>query len=125
MQLDEPDDPRRRAQRSTADRLQLLEEDGQNHARIIGDMLKAGSSFSPQQLEQLRALMAEAFGNAGLRIDEDEHVDEARRDFMFLRSLRKGLNGTASKIGWAVILAGVGAAMWLFTTGINAWRGGP
>lgn len=78
--------------------------------------------FSPQQIEQLRQLFREELGNAGLRIDEADHIDDARRDFQFLRSLRMGASGAASKIGWLVIAALVGAVIWLVNTGLNDWR---
>jgi hypothetical protein len=65
-------------------------------------------AFSPEQMEQLRCAFREELADAGLRIDGPEHVDDARRDFMFLRSLRKGVNGLASKIGWSVIVAVLG-----------------
>ncbi len=80
-------------------------------------------AFSSEQLAQLRAVFREELADAGLRIDGADHVDEARRDFMFLRSLRKGVNGTASKIGWMVIAAFVGAVIWLVNSGLTFWKG--
>lgn len=80
-------------------------------------------AFSPEQLDQLRAVFREELADAGLRIDGADHVDEARRDFMFLRSLRKGVNGTAAKIGWTVIAAALGAVFWLVNGGLNLWKG--
>jgi len=81
------------------------------------------SGFTNEQLNQLRAVFREELADAGLRIDGADHVDEARRDFMFLRSLRKGVNGTASKIGWTVIAAILGALIWIVTNGLNFWKG--
>jgi hypothetical protein len=80
-------------------------------------------AFSAAQLKQMRQVLREELGGAGLRVDGADHIDEARRDFMFLRSLRKGVNGTAAKIGWAVIAAVVGALIWLVNGGLNFWRG--
>ena len=83
-------------------------------------------TFSATQMAQLRLAMKEAIredmGAAGLRIDGD-HVEEARRDLMFLRSLRRGVNGTAAKIGWFVIAALLAAVAWLINGGLNMWRG--
>jgi hypothetical protein len=80
-------------------------------------------AFSPEQLNQLRSVFREELADAGLRIDNADHQDEARRDFMFLRSLRKGVNGTAAKIGWTVIAAILGVVFWLVNSGLNFWRG--
>lgn len=80
-------------------------------------------AFSPAQLAQLRQVFREEMGDAGLRLDGADHIDEARRDLMFLRSLRKGVNGTAAKIGWVVITAIIGAVMWLVSSGLNFWKG--
>jgi hypothetical protein len=80
-------------------------------------------AFSPEQLDQLRSVFREELADAGLRIDNADHQDEARRDFMFLRSLRKGVNGTAAKIGWTVIAAILGVVFWLVNSGMNFWKG--
>ncbi len=85
--------------------------------------------FSPAQLAQLstavKAAIREEFADAGLRLDEPVHVDDARKDFMFLRSLRMGVNGLASKIGWFVIAAILGGVLWLVQAGIVVWKGSP
>ncbi len=119
---DEPDDPRRRASRPVADRLQMLEEDAQSHARLISELLKTATSFSAQQLDQLRTVIREELGDAGLRIDGPDHIDEARRDFMFMRKIRKGAEGYASKIGWFFIAAILGGVVWLVTAGLTFWK---
>lgn len=80
-------------------------------------------AFSPEQLNQLRSVFREELADAGLRIDGPQHVDDAREDFRFLRRLRKGVDGTAAKIGWTVIAAVVGALIWLVTNGLNFWKG--
>lgn len=82
----------------------------------------SNDAFSPAQLAQLRQVFREEMGDAGLRLDGADHVDEARRDLMFLRTLRKGVNGTAAKIGWVVIAAILGAVTWLVNGGLNAWK---
>jgi len=80
-------------------------------------------AFTTKQMDQLRSVFREELADAGLRIDGPEHVDDAREDFRFLRKLRKGTDSYASKIGWAVIAAVVGGAIWLFTLGLDTWRG--
>lgn len=80
-------------------------------------------AFSSEQLAQLRQVFREELADAGLRLDGADHVDEARRDFMFLRSLRRGVNGTAAKIGWFFIAAMLGAVVWLVNGGLNWWKG--
>jgi cell division protein FtsX len=119
------DDAPRRHHLTDAERLGLVERDTRAQARSLTAIVEAGKKFSPEQLEQLRNLFREELADAGLRIDGPEHVDEAREDFRFMRRLRKGAQGTAAKVGWAVIVAILGGAVWLFTNGINAWRAGP
>ena len=84
-------------------------------------------TFSAAQMAQIALVVKEAIreemADAGLRLDGADHVDEARRDYMFLRSLRKGVNGTAGKIGWFFIAAVLGAVVWLVNGGLNMWKG--
>jgi hypothetical protein len=83
--------------------------------------------FTDEQKRELAAIVEQGvrrgFADAGLRTDEADQIDEARRDFAFVRSLRKGVNGAASKIGWAVIMAVLGAIFWLFNSGLQFWKG--
>lgn len=79
--------------------------------------------FTPEQQHQLKQIFREALEDVGLRTDGPDHIEEARRDFMFVRSLRKGVNGTAAKIGWTVIAAILGAIFWLVNSGLNFWKG--
>jgi len=79
--------------------------------------------FTPEQQTQLKQIFREALEDVGLRTDGPDHIEEARKDFMFVRSLRKGINGTAAKIGWTVIAAFLGAIFWLFNNGLNIWKG--
>ena len=81
-------------------------------------------AFSNEQLKQLREVFRQELADAGLRIDGPEHVDDAREDFRFLRRLREMTNGAASKIGWLIISAVIGGGLWIFTHGLNLWRGG-
>lgn len=79
--------------------------------------------FTKEQLEQLRSVFREELADAGLRLDSVEHQDEAREDFRFVRRLRKRVDGAASKVGMAVILAVTSGIIWLVVQGANLWRG--
>jgi hypothetical protein len=82
-------------------------------------------AFSPEQLQQLRQAFREELADAGLRLDNADHQDEARADFRFIRALRKGANGLASKLGWAIIFAVLSGLVWIFAQGLAFWnRGG-
>lgn len=59
-----------------------------------------------------------------LRLDGAKHQDEAREDFRFLRRLRRGIDGTSSKVGWVVIAAMLGGVIYVVNLGLNARRGG-
>lgn len=67
--------------------------------------------------------MREELADAGLRLDGPDHQDAAREDFRFLRRLRTGIDGIASKIGWVIILAVVSGVMWVFQLGLQLWKG--
>ena len=114
-----------RGKLTNTQRIELLEQDRENQSRVLTALVESSKSFTPEQIAQLKAVIVEVWGDAGLRLDEAQHEDEARRDFMFLRSLRKGVNGTAAKIGWLVIAAVCGAVIWLVNSGLSVWRGGP
>lgn len=120
---DDQDEERPRDKRTTTERLDLLERDHRALARQHSAFVDAGKTFTPEQMEQLRMMYREELSDAGLRIDGPDHIDEAREDFRFVRRLRKGVNGTASKIGWFVIAAILAGAVWLFTLGLNTWKG--
>ena len=59
--------------------------------------------------DDLKAVIREAIREelfaVGLRADEQAHVEAARRDFFFLRRLREATEGTASRIGMAIMLS--------------------
>ena len=83
-------------------------------------------AFSPAQLAQIAVVVRQAvrdeLGDAGLRIDGTDHQDAAKEDFRFLRKLRTGIDGLASKIGWTVIAAMLGGVVWVVQLGLNAWK---
>lgn len=112
-----------RARLTNTKRIELLERDRAQQSRVLTVLVESSKSFTPEQIAQLRAVMVDVLGDAGLRLDGAGHEDEARKDFMFLRAFRTGVNGTAGKIGWLVIAALCGALFWLVTAGLNAWRG--
>ena len=66
--------------------------------------------------------MREELADAGLRLDGPDHQDAAREDFRFLRRLRTGIDGTASKIGWFIIAAALGGLLWVFNLGLQLWK---
>lgn len=84
-------------------------------------------ALSSEQLQQIEAVVRRAvreeISDAGLRLDDAAHQDEAREDFRFLRRMRKAIDGIASKVGVAVIMAILGGVFWLFTAGLNFWKG--
>jgi hypothetical protein len=112
-----------RASMTNTKRIELLERDRAQQSRVLTALVDASKSFTPEQMAQLRSIMTDVLADAGLRVEEAEQQDEARRDFMFLRSFRRAVNGAAGKIGWLVIAAAVGGVIWLVTTGLNAWKG--
>jgi hypothetical protein len=85
------------------------------------------TGFTQEQMQQFEAIVRrvvrEEISDAGLRIDGPDHVDMAREDFRFLRKFRQSVEGVASKVGWAIITALVGGAIYLFTLGTNVWKG--
>jgi len=124
MASDEVDHPLPTGKLTTNQRLLLLERDARSHARSLTTIIESlGAGFSPVEMKQLRDMFREELADAGLRIDGPEHVDDARRDFMFLRSLRQTLNGTASKIGWVFIAAVLTGIVWVVNLGLNTWKG--
>ena len=83
--------------------------------------------FTAEQLKQLeniiRSSVREELNDAGLRLDGADHQDEAKEDFRFIRRLRKRVDGAASKVGMAVILAITSGLIWLVMQGLNLWKG--
>lgn len=83
--------------------------------------------FSPEQLLQLEAIVEKGvrkgFADAGLRIDDGADEDEARKDFAFIRAVRRTLGGWATSLGWFIILSVLTTIVWLVTQGLNFWRG--
>lgn len=86
-------------------------------------------AFTPEQLAQIstvvKAAVREELADAGLRLDDASHQDEAREDFRFIRRLRVGVNGMAAKVGWVCIAAVISGLIYLIGLGANAWKGLP
>ena len=82
---------------------------------------KVPSMTEEELVRVVRAAVRAEFSAAGMRVDAPTDVDEARRDFMFLRRLRGWVDGTASKIGGAIILALVSGIVWLIVAGAQAF----
>ncbi|SDG34290.1 hypothetical protein [Pelagibacterium luteolum] len=85
--------------------------------------LKDDEPFSAIQLAQLKMVVREAvkeeMADAGLRIDDASHQDEAKEDFRFVRRLRKAVDGATGKIGAAVVLGLTSGVLWLIYQGIR------
>jgi len=81
-----------------------------------------GGTFTQAQLQQLRQVLREEISDAGLRLDDADHVNAAREDFRFVRKLRTSAEGISGKIGWAVIAALISALVYIVSIGINAWN---
>ena len=85
-------------------------------------------TFSPAQIAQLQLAIKEAvreeFADAGLRLDDQSHQDEAREDFRFVRRLRKSWDGTVMKIGNSVLIAVIAIAGVIVSLGFWAWING-
>jgi hypothetical protein len=83
--------------------------------------------------DELKALVKEAVSEAmhdiGIRTDEPDHVEQARKDFIFLRSIRETFSSAAGKIGSAVLLSIVGGFMlvvwWGIQLAVTAKTGAP
>jgi hypothetical protein len=82
---------------------------------------KVASMTEDELIHVIRAAVREEFNAAGMRVDAPADVDEARRDFMFLRRLRGWVDGTASKVGGAIVLAIVSGVVWLIVAGAQAF----
>lgn len=104
-------------------RIELLERDREEQSRVLTALIEGSQKFTPEQVEQMRAAMSDVLADAGLRVESPDQQDEARKDFMFLRWLRTGLNGAAMAIGWLFIAGFCGGIIWLVNAGLNAWRG--
>ena len=91
------------------------------------DKTLMSDGFSPEQLLQLEAIVEKGvrkgFADAGLRIDDGASEDEARKDFAFIRAVRRTMGGWATSIGWFFIITMLSAIVWLVTQGFNLWKG--
>jgi hypothetical protein len=105
-----------------AHRINALEHDSQQHARIITEALeKVGKGFSDEQIAQIRSAFRDELADAGLRLDDAAHQDLAREDFRFLRRLRLSWDGAVSRIGNAVLLGIIAVGGTIIGLGFWAW----
>lgn len=83
------------------------------------------SELTVEQLKQFEDIVRKAIrdelGSAGLRVDEANHVDEARKDFMFLRKIRGTWESAVNKVGNAVLFGLVAIVATIGGTGFWAW----
>ncbi|WP_449397149.1 hypothetical protein [Devosia riboflavina] len=77
------DNPLGRGRMTLGKRVELLERDRAQQSRVLTEIVNAGKTFTPEQIAQLRAVMREEWADAGLRLDDAGHQDEAREDFRF------------------------------------------
>jgi len=81
-------------------------------------------NISREELRQIvREAVREAFDDVGLQVEDKDDIREARKDFDFIRSLRRNLTGIASKVGMAIVLSIVGGLITLLTFGLKAFLG--
>lgn len=121
MSASAEDDPLGRKRIPLTKRVELLERDRAQQSRVLTEIVNAGKTFTPEQIAQLRAVMREEWADAGLRLDDAGHQDEAREDFRFLRRLRLTWDGSTQKIGTAVLTALIGVALIIFGSGFWQW----
>ncbi|KFL31492.1 hypothetical protein JP75_08120 [Devosia riboflavina] len=115
------EDPLGRGKLTLSKRVDLLERDRAQQSRVLTEIVNAGKTFTPEQIAQLRAVMREEWADAGLRLDDAGHQDEAREDFRFLRRLRLTWDGSTKKVGTAVLTALIGVALIIFGSGFWQW----
>lgn len=81
---------------------------------------------APLSADELRAIVRGAvrdeFKAIGLRVDDD-HADDARDDFRFIRKFRQSFEGVASKVGMALILSIVSGLTYLVWQGFRLVSG--
>ena len=112
-----------RSSLSQAKRIELLEADRESQSRVITALVEGSKAFTPEQLAQLRTVMIDVLGDAGLRLDEAAHEDEAREDFRFLRRLRKTFDGASTQVGRSLLLGLIGIAAVIISLGFWRWIG--
>lgn len=115
------DDPLGRGRMPLGKRVDLLERDRAQQSRVLTELVNASKTFTPEQIAQLRAVMVDVLGDAGLRLDDADHQGEAREDFRFLRGLRNLKDGVATKIGNAIITALIVIAFAIVGSGFWQW----
>ena len=112
-----------RGNMTTAKRLTLLENDREQQSRVLTELItKAQEVLTPEQLTSIvRSAVREELADAGLRLGGEDHQDEARADFRFMRNLRKTWEGSVNKVGSGVLLAIVAIVGTIFGLGFWAW----
>lgn len=79
-------------------------------------------TISREELRQIvRDAVREAFDDVGLQVEDKDDIKEARRDFDFIRSLRRNVTGIANKVGMAIVLSLVGGFITIVTFGFKAF----
>jgi hypothetical protein len=102
-------------------RIELLEHDREAQSRVLTALVESSQKFTPEQVAQLKAVMVDVLGDAGLRLDHPDSEDEAREDFRFLRRLRKSFDGASTQVGRALLLGFIGVAAVIISMGFWQW----
>lgn len=110
-----------RSKMTMTQRVELLEHDREAQSRVLTALVDGSQTFTPAQVAQLRAVMVDVLGDAGLRLDQPESEDEAREDFRFLRRLRKSFDGASTQIGRSLLLGVIGIAGVIISLGFWQW----
>lgn len=89
------------------------------HSGLIVATIAAG--FTEQQMAQLHNVVREELADMGLRLDDPDHVDNAREDFRFLRRLRTSWDNASKKAGNFVLFGLFGIVASIIGLGFWAW----
>jgi hypothetical protein len=71
----------------------------------------------------MREVVHEEFERIGLRTETADARDDTRKDQAFLRRLRLWTDGAATKVGYAIILGGLGLLGAIFLAGLKVQIG--
>jgi hypothetical protein len=69
----------------------------------------------------VRTAIREELHAVGLRADDANQVDEARKDFLFMRRMRTFTESLANKIVLTLVVALVGGLATIVGLGVQAW----
>jgi hypothetical protein len=88
-------------------------------------MAKVIKTTSEEIEEAVRKALDQKFIDVGIIAHDNEALLEIRRDFDFLRTVRKSSEGARSKVGLAILLAASGGLMTWIVSGFRLWTRQP